>query len=265
MRNKNIIKLLTELCIYVKVRIHTKIQAGVDDLLNSIVKRHSRLNPFSETEINIIRSATKLFLENGYTRTTFKMIEADSGVRVGNITYHFHSKEALLQVLIEELMDYHAGIVEDVYDATNDELIAFATEITVQIALCENDRQAWDLYFSAYSHHVTYDYIKKWATEKNYSLFAKRLPDWTEHDFRDREVVASGIELAALKTPCDRTFPLDKKIRVILDSMMMLYEVSKEERQDVINRILAMDYEALAKKMFDKFVKRLDNDMEQNE
>ena len=234
---------------------------GVDDLLNSIVKRHSRLNPFSETEINIIRSATKLFLENGYTHTTFKMIEADSGVKVGNITYHFHSKEELLQVLTEELMDYHAGIVENLYRDTGNELIAFATEITVQIALCENDRQAWDLYFSAYSHHVTFDYIKKWATEKNYSLFTKRLPDWTEHDFRDREVVASGIELAALKTPCDRIFSLDKKISIVLDSMMMLYEISKEERQDVIARILAMDYEALAKEMFGKFVKRLDNNM----
>lgn len=240
-------------------------QIGVGDLLNSIVKRHSRLNPFSETEINIIRSATKLFLENGYTQTTFKMIEADCGVRVGNITYHFHSKEELLQVLTEELMDYHASIVDNVYGDTDNELMAFATEITVQIALCENDRQAWDLYFSAYSHHVTFDYIKKWATEKNYSLFEKRLPDWTEHDFRDREVVASGIELAALKTPCDRTFSLDKKISIILDSMMMLYEVSKEERQDIIKRILAMDYEALAKEMFDKFVKRLDNDVEKNE
>ena len=230
-------------------------------MLNSIVKRHSRLNPFSETEINIIRSATKLFLENGYTHTTFKMIEADSGVKVGNITYHFHSKEELLQVLTEELMDYHAGIVENLYRDTGNELIAFATEITVQIALCENDRQAWDLYFSAYSHHVTFDYIKKWATEKNYSLFTKRLPDWTEHDFRDREVVASGIELAALKTPCDRIFSLDKKISIVLDSMMMLYEISKEERQDVIARILAMDYEALAKEMFGKFVKRLDNNM----
>lgn len=233
---------------------------GVDDLLNSIVKRHSRLNPFSETEISIIRSATKLFLENGYTQTTFKMIEADCGVRVGNITYHFHSKEELLQVLIEELMDYHAGIVENVYSDTDNELMAFAIEITVQITLCENDSRAWDLYYSAYSHHVTFDYIKKWAAEKNYSLFSKRLPNWTEHDFRDREVVASGIELAALKTPCDRTFSLDKKISVILDSMMMLYEISKQERQDIIDRILAMDYEALAKEMFDKFVKRLDND-----
>lgn len=237
-------------------------QNGDDDLLNSIIKRHSRLHPFSETEINIIRSATKLFLENGYTHTTFKMIEADCGVKVGNITYHFHSKEELLQVLIEELMDYHAGITESVYDDTGNELIAFATEITVQLVLCENDSQAWDLYYSAYSHHTIFNYIKNWAAEKNYTLFRGKLPGWTEHDFRDKEIVASGIELAALKTPCDRSFTLAKKIEVILDSMMMLYEVSKEERHHTIECILAMDYENLAKEMFDKFVKRLDNDVE---
>ena len=45
-------------------------------MINSIVSKHSRLTPYTETEISIIRSAIKLFLENGYTGTTFKMLEA---------------------------------------------------------------------------------------------------------------------------------------------------------------------------------------------
>ena len=69
-------------------------------LINSIVSRHNRLVPYSKTEICIIRSATKLFLENGYTKTTLKMVEADSGMKTGNITYDFHSKEDLFKGLI---------------------------------------------------------------------------------------------------------------------------------------------------------------------
>ncbi|MBE7031461.1 MAG: TetR/AcrR family transcriptional regulator [Ruminococcaceae bacterium] len=230
-------------------------------MLNNIVKRRMRLKPLTETEIDIIRSATKLFLQNGYTQTTFKMIEADSGVKVGAITYHFHSKEEMLQILIEELMDYHAGLIDDMHDDMQSALMAYAMEIAVQVALCENNRNAWDLYYSGYSLPLTYEHIKGWAAEKNYSLLGSRLPDWTESDFRDKEVIASGIELAALKTFCDRGFTLDKKISLCLDSMMMLYEIPKAERQEVIQKILLRDYKKIAKDMFDKFVKRLDNDI----
>ena len=234
-------------------------------MINSIVKRHDRLNPFTEAQINVIRATTKLFLQNGYTRTSLKMIEKDSGVKVGNITYYFHSKEDLLKVLVEELMDYHAIMLDDIHEKNSDNLFAYAMEITVQIALCENNRSAWDLYSSAYNLPQTYEIIKAWAAEKNYNLFRDRLPDWTEHDFKEIEEVASGIELAALKSVCNRNFTLDKKISLFLNSLLMLYKVSEEERKKVIEKVLALDYEKMAKDMFESFVKRLDSTEKQSE
>lgn len=234
-------------------------------MINSIVKRHDRLHPFTEVQINIIRATTKLFLQNGYTRTSLKMIEKDSGVKVGNITYYFHSKEDLLKVLVEELMDYHAKMLDDIHEKNNDSLFSYAMEVTVQIALCENNGSAWDLYSSAYNLPQTYEVIKTWAAEKNYNLFHDRLPDWTEHDFKDIEEVASGIELAALKSVCNRNFTLDKKISLFLNSLLMLYKVSEEERIKVIDKVLGLDYENMAKDMFESFVKRLDSTEKQNE
>ena len=227
-------------------------------MINSIIKRHDRLNPFNETQIQVIRSATKLFFEYGYTKTTFRMIESDSGVKVGNITYYFHSKDELLKILVEELMDFHATAIEDINSDSNDPLLAYATEIAAQIAICEIDRNAWDLYYSSYSIASVYEYIKHWGAEKNYAIFKHLLPDWSEHDFRNIEAVAAGIELAAMKTQCDRIFTLDKKIEVVLDSLLKLYEVKKEERVRVIEKILSTDYKTFAKDMFGKFVKRLE-------
>jgi len=229
-------------------------------MLNSIMERHGRLNPYTETEISIIRSATKLFLENGYTKTTFKMIEADSGIKIGNITYYFHSKEELFKVLVEELIEYHVSLIDDMYEESNDNSFAFAMEIAAQIALCENDSNAWDIYYSAYSMPHTFDCIKEWEAKKNYTLFKNSLSDWTEQDFRDKELVASGIELAALKTFCNRDLSLNKKISLILDSMLMLYEVPKEKRKGIIEKVLATNYCRIAEEMFAKFSKRLDND-----
>ena len=234
-------------------------------MINSIVKRHDRLNPFTEAQISAIRSTIKLFLQNGYSKTSIKMIEADCGVKAGNITYYFHSKEELLKVLVEELMDYHATMIEETHEKENDILFAYAMEVTAQIALCENNQRAWDLYHSAYSLPQTYEVIKAWGAEKNYNLLKERLPDWTEHDFKMIEEVASGIELAALKSVCNRIYTLDKKISLFLNSLLMLYNVSEEERKKTIEKVLALDYEKIAEDMFDKFVKRLDVTDEQNE
>lgn len=232
-------------------------------MINSIIKRHDRLHPYNETQIAIIRSAAKLFLQNGYTKTTIKMVERDSGIKAGNITYYFHSKEELFLILVEELMDFHATMIDETFDKT-DVLFAYALEIAVQIALCEQNQNAWDLYHAAYALPHTYEHIRTWAAEKNYQLLKEKLPDWTEHDFRQKEIVASGIEFAAMKTACDRAFPLDQKVSLFLDAMMMLYGISERERKKTIERILKSDYQTTAEEMFRKFVGRLDKEQEES-
>ena len=51
------------------------------------------------------------------------------------------------------------------------------------------------------------------------------------------EEVASGIELAALKSVCNRNYTLDKKISLFLNSLLMLYSVSEEERKGTIEKV----------------------------
>ena len=55
------------------------------------------------------------------------------------------------------------------------------------------------------------------------------------------------------------------KIRLALDTMMKAYDIPKDDRKAAIEKVLAKDYEQMARDMFDKFVKRLDNDIEKNE
>ncbi len=234
-------------------------------VLNSIIDRHSKINPLSDTEIQILRGATRLFLTQGFSKTTHRQIAAESGIGLGTITYHYKVKEDLLRVLIEELMDFHLDVIEESAEETKDNLFSYAIEIAVQIALCENDNKAWDLYYSAYSHPATFDYIKDWAAKKNYHLLKDRFPDMTEDDFRNLENVTSGIELAAFTSPKNRYFTLNDKISLFLDSMMKIYDIPEKERKATIEKVLALDYEKIAMDMFDRFVKRLDNDAGKNE
>lgn len=226
-------------------------------MINSIVERNSRISPLTETEKRIIASAVKLFLANGYSNTTLKMISNDCGLRTGTIAYHYHTKEDMLFHLIQELMEYHSDVIEGTAEETNDEMFSYAMEIAVQIALCETNKKAWDIYYSAYSHHHTFEHIKNWGAKKNHMLFKDRLPHWSESDFRNIENITSGMELSALTSPCDRYYTLKDKINLTIDSMLKIYEIPKEERERVLEKIENFDCEKIGNELFEKFVSRL--------
>ena len=82
-------------------------------MLNSIIERHSKITPLSNTEIKVIQSATRLFLKQGFSKTTHRQIAEESGIGLGTITYHYKVKEDLLRVLIEELMELPTKIIQE--------------------------------------------------------------------------------------------------------------------------------------------------------
>lgn len=234
-------------------------------MINSIVERNRFTSPITKTEKKILQTAIRLFLENGYSKTTLKMISNECGLRQGTIAYHFHTKEDMLYYLIQALTEFHGGIIDNGLEQTKDVLFSYAAEIAIQIALCETDRNAWDLYYSAYSQFKTFEFIKDWAAKEHYMLFRDRLPDWSESDFAEKEHILSGIELAVFYAPCDRYFTLEKKISLTLDSMMLLYDISEKERKETIEKILKFDYVKIGKEMFEKFINKLDDTEEQDE
>ena len=129
---------------------------------------------------------------------------------------------------------------------------------SAQIALCDQNDKAWDLYYSAYTCPATFIMIKEWASKKTFRLLRERLPEWTESHFREIENVASCIELSAFTTMTNKDFPLDRKIYIVLNSLMKIYNVSKEERMNVISNVLSQDYCKVGNDLFERFAKKLD-------
>ena len=226
-------------------------------MLNSIIHRHNMINPLSDTEIQIIKSATRLFLNQGFSKTTHRQIAEESGIGLGTITYHYKVKEDMLRILIEELMDYHLDIINTAEEQYEDNIFSYALEVAVQMALCENDAKAYDLYYSAYNHPSTFSYIKDWAAKKNYHLLGNILPDMDEEGFRRLENITSGIELAAFTAPTNRYFSLDDKITLFVGSMFKIYGIDEAKSKEIIEKVLALEYENIAADMFAKFINRL--------
>lgn len=227
-------------------------------MLNRIIERNRFIKPLSETEIRIIRSAICLFLKNGYSKTTLRKISDDCQMLQGRVAYHFHTKEDMLHILIQELMEFHGDMVDQIHEEKHDKLFAYAMEITAQISVCEQDENVWDLYYASYTHPATFMLIKDWAAKKNHALLKEWVPEWSESKFREIENIASCIELSAFTSPVDKTYTLEKKITDVLHSIMKIYDIPANARHETIEKVLKTDYRDIGKQMFEKFVKRLE-------
>ena len=106
-------------------------------------------SPSDDTRHRILRAAAELFAENGYARTTTRIIAETAGVNEVTIFRHFGSKKALLSELIQShsaLPDLSSVIANQLSGDYRQDLVVFATlfldsllqrQDALQLILCE--------------------------------------------------------------------------------------------------------------------------------
>ena len=209
------------------------------------------------TKLEIIKLAAHLFVEEGYSKTTFARVARELELSTGNITFYFPGKEHLLAVLIDELFDYQNWLMEYETREGASSLLSYCLELTSIAAACEDDEVAKDFFSSAYRSPMILDLIRENDTEKTKRIFEQYRPDWTELEWRATENIVSGIEYATIMT-CEADTPLDMQVYKALDSIMMLYGVPEELRRQKIEKVLAMDYRSIGQRILKGFKEYID-------
>ncbi len=204
------------------------------------------------TKYEIIRLATKLFLEIGYSATTPKLICDELDISTGNLTYYFPTKEHLLAVLVEMLCSFQGMKVQDTVDEGKTSLLAICLELVTMAAMSEESEIAKDLFLSAYSSPMCLEIIRKNDAKRSKLVYAEYCPDWTEQHYIEAETLVSGIEYATLMTTHDSA-PLEARITGALISIMRIYNVPEEIRQKKIKKVLRLDYRTLSRRVLDDF------------
>lgn len=215
------------------------------------------------TKLEIIRLAAHLFIEEGYSVTTINKIAKTLDLSPGNITFYFPTKEHLLAVLVDELFEFQAWLME--YEAKEgaSSLLSYCLELTSIAAACEDNAVAKDFFASSYSSEMILNRIRENDTKKTKSIFFQYRPEWSDEDWRATENIVSGIEFATIMT-CEQNTPLDKQIEKALDSILMLYGVPYELRCQKIEKVLSMDYRHIGSRILNGFKEYIDKVNEEN-
>ena len=135
-----------------------------------------------QTQHKILKSASKLFYQQGFHQTAFSDIVQDTGLSKGNITYHFKSKEDILNGVFEQRIkstqNSLAGLETKYPDAASrikayiDSLLKGKAELTRYG--CRNGSLAYELGKSnnktrELSQHI-FDLVRHWLTDQFLAL-----------------------------------------------------------------------------------------------
>ena len=206
----------------------------------------------SSTKMNIIKSASEMFFESGFSKASSTELSKKLNISKGNLTFWFPTKEHILAVLVEMMIDYQWKEMENAADEGKSSLLAYCLELTTLVSIGEEIPQMQDFITAAYSHPMTLDLIRANDVEKIKRVFAPYTEGWDDERFIETETLISGIEYATIMQT-EHTATLEHRIEGALDAIMLLFGVPEELRKTKIAKVLAMDYRAIGRKVYADF------------
>ena len=204
------------------------------------------------TKLEIIKVASKMFLEDGYSKTTIRAICNELEISPGHLMFYFPTKEHLLAEMVDLLCDFQWELIKRVTDEGASQLMAVCFEMTTMASACEESEIARDFYISSYTGALTLEKIRKNDTARAKEIFGEYCKDWSDSQFREAETLVSGIEYATFMTT-ESSSPLDTRISGALNTIMMIYNVPEDLREMKIRKVLSMDYKKTGKRIFKEF------------
>ena len=206
----------------------------------------------------ILLKAANMFLSQGYTQTTLRELARESGVNIGSLMHLFENKENILCALVSVVLDGQFSAAQKLLsNMTDDKILFWAAETTLQLYMAESSEQIRDLYITAYSLPKTSDIIRRSIAEKMSEYFLPYNPGYQEKDFYEMEIATGGIIRGFMSVPCDMYFTMDAKVARYLETSFRVYKVPQEKTQEAIQFVSRFDFAQIAQNVIDSLLSML--------
>ena len=214
------------------------------------------------TRNEIIRVAANRFLNDGYSNTTVNSLSKALGMSTGNITFHFPTKEHLLTSLANMLCAFQWELLKEETKEGYSPILAVCLELMSIASACEQDEIAKDFFLSTYRSPMCLEVIRENDEERAKDVFREYCSDWTDAQFKEAEVLVSGIEYATLTTSSD-SVALEQRVEGALDAILSIYNVPKDIREKKIKKVTETNYRELGLRVLKEFREYVDKTTEQ--
>ena len=189
----------------------------------------------------ILTVCVKLFLEQGYKKTTVAEIVQKANVSNSSFQNIFRAKDGVLTELVEFMFSNQFGAANKVAGTQLPPVYVYAVETAIQMTLTELNENLREIYLEAYTQPETTEYIHQNTSTELYRIFSPYLPGYTESDFYELEIGSAGIMRGYMARKCDKYFTLERKLRRFLVMSLSAYKVPEEEQEQVLAFVAGLD------------------------
>lgn len=225
----------------------TPIYITIFESVRNIARRYNSC----EAKKRILSACVKLFIEQGYKKTTMNDILSSADVSCGTFQNIFKAKSGVLFELVRFMFEAQFSQAS-IIAGNKKPYLVYAVETAVQIAIIEQNENLRQIYTVAYNTPSTAEYIYQQTSTKLFELFSFYLPECCESDFYELEIGTAGIMRGYMMRPCDKYFTLEKKLSRFLEMSLCAYGVPEKERQEAIDFVLKTGIEKTADSVLQK-------------
>ena len=215
-------------------------------------------NGYAELKKKVLLAAADLFLEKGFTNATTREIAGKANVNVTAMNRCFGSKAGILEGLVGYVLESQFSTTREMMPGmTEDNILFYAAETTLQLYMAETSENIRDVYISAYSLPKTSELLRSAVAIKLADIFKECLPSLKAEDFYLREVASGGVMRAFMALPCGVWLTMEQKVASFLECAFKIYDVPTEKIAEAIEFVSKIDYETAVRKMIDNLLDRL--------
>lgn len=206
----------------------------------------------------ILAVCVKLFLEQGYKKTTVAEIVQKADVSNSSFQNIFRAKDGVLTELVAFMFETQFDMARRTTGGQLSPLFVYAVETCIQLTLTELNENLREIYIEAYSQQEASEYIFRETARELYAIFGPYQPELTAEDFYAMEIGTAGLMRGYMAKPCDETLPLEKKLESFLTLSLRGYRVPEEELQRVLAFLGTMDIRAVAQRIMERLFHALE-------
>lgn len=209
------------------------------------------------TEKRILQVCVRLFLEQGYHKTTTSQILEDAQVSCSSFQNLFRNKEGVLMELVKFMFENQFSIARNVASKELPPVYVYAAETALQITLTELNENLRDIYLEAYTYPDTLTYIQQATAKELQGIFELYQPEFDEQDFLELEYGTAGLMRGYMANPCTARFTLERKLDKFVTAALRVFDVPKDEVVNVLAFIEGLDMRSLAQSVMEELFERL--------
>lgn len=213
-----------------------------------------------QVKSKVLLAAAKLFLEKGYTESRMREISTLAGVNYGSMMFIFRSKEEILAELVGFVLEGQFESTRKLLQGkTDDKILFYAAETTLQLYLAESSEHMRELYSLSYSQAASSNIIYEKITVILADIFREQYPSYTQGEFYEKELASAGVMRNYMTRPCGIYFTMDRKVRAFLENTFLLYEIPRKKIEEAIKFVEGFDWKTIADDVIQRMMTYLEN------